>query len=292
MGTRYEVGDIVRFKNHPRKSEVVDINEPDSDSPTYVVEDMTSDGEFEYAKASELQKVDRGSGWKQTAKRELENHLDVRTEKMNTHFQLRDSGSKGFSLRTVDGEKGSNGEREWMVLKDRSAAKEAAISEVMNNLEQRPQTFNDSFLYNYLYISDPDRRMLADEEARDTVRMKLDDMSRKEVKRKAKNRGISAPSNYHRDDQIYNYMRQELSEQMEMEMKKEIEKELENPIEYFVKEKGIYSKETLLDQDFIRIEKEEAAEQAVRADGEAHFLDHYDGKGIELPSGAVAFGTN
>ena len=40
------------------------------------------------------------------------------------------------------------------------------------------------------------------------------------------------------------------------------------------------------------IDSDAAAEAAVDTDGAAHFLDLYDGKEVELPSGAVAYGTN
>jgi len=45
-------------------------------------------------------------------------------------------------------------------------------------------------------------------------------------------------------------------------------------------------------KNLLQIDTKEAAEDAVNTFGVAHFLDNYDNEEIDLPSGAVAFGTN
>jgi len=72
----------------------------------------------------------------------------------------------------------------------------------------------------------------------------------------------------------------------------EIELALDDPVQYFVHEQGTYRIEDLFKAPFIRINTEEAAEDAVATDGVAHFLSTYDGNEVELPSGAVAYRTN
>jgi len=72
----------------------------------------------------------------------------------------------------------------------------------------------------------------------------------------------------------------------------EMYKALEDPINYFVDEQGIYTIEDLMKQSFIRIDVDRAAQDAIDTDGVAHFLDGYDNEEVELPSGAVAYGTN
>jgi hypothetical protein len=62
----------------------------------------------------------------------------------------------------------------------------------------------------------------------------------------------------------------------------EVYEALEDPIQYFVEDQGIYSREDLLKQAFIIIDVEEAAQDAVNTDGIAHFLSSYDGEEHEL----------
>jgi len=300
--TRYDVGDTVvldkQVANGERegygKFEVVDIINADSESPDYQVELIGGEGynDSVWLKASDIRKHQEGNDWKAKAKKELEEKLDVQTErKGNYHLQVQNAGKDGFSLLAIKGE-GSNGEREWMVFKDHQAAREAAVEEARRMLDEMPQSFNDSFIQNYLYITDTDQRMIARDDAEHRVRAELDSMSREEVRRKARDKGITAPSHYDDQDQEYNYMKDELMEKMEMDIADRIEEQLDNPIQYFVDDHGMYSKETLMEQSFIRIDKEEAAEDAVATDGVGHFLDHYDGKAVNLESGAVAYGAN
>lgn len=45
-------------------------------------------------------------------------------------------------------------------------------------------------------------------------------------------------------------------------------------------------------QSFIQIDVDKAVEDAIDTDGISHFLDRYDGSELDLPSGAIAYGTN
>ena len=72
----------------------------------------------------------------------------------------------------------------------------------------------------------------------------------------------------------------------------EIKNALKDPVQYFVDDHGMYSREELMKQSFIQIDIEKASEDAIRSDGVAHFLDLYDSSEVDLPSGAVAYRTN
>jgi len=52
---------------------------------------------------------------------------------------------------------------------------------------------------------------------------------------------------------------------------------------------GYYTIEDLLQQSFISIDIDKAAERAVAADGWAHFLSLYDGNYETTPGGIVIF---
>jgi hypothetical protein len=279
--TRYEQGEKVIYGD--REAKILEVRQPQSDSPKYVLnflddkehppEEYTPGGER--FKASHLKKAE--DNWQDKAQRELENHLDVDTEMKGAyHLQVQGTG-KGVSLIAKDGQEGSNGEREWMVFKDRSEAKEAAIDEVYRNLENRPQHFRDRFLRSFIYVPDDTANRIAKEDARALY----EGHDEEEIVEEAHAHGFDT------DDP--QKARRKLEEKRADDYYDRIK---DDPMQFFVGDRGMYSEETLLQQDFIEIRKEEAAEQAVRADGEANYLDHYDGKGIELPSGAVAYGAN
>lgn len=61
------------------------------------------------------------------------------------------------------------------------------------------------------------------------------------------------------------------------EVKEEWMKGLENPIKFLVEEKVIYTKDELIEQDWIEVDVDSLAETVVREDGVAHFLNVYDG---------------
>lgn len=280
--TRYDAGDLVRYGN--RKAKILEVRQPKSDSPKYVLnflddeehppEEYTPSGER--FKASHLEKV-KEEKWQDKAQRELENHLDVDTEMKGAyHLQVQGTG-KGVSLIAKDGQEGSNGEREWMVFKDRSEAKEAAIDEVYRNLEEMPQSFRDQFLRSFVYVPDQKANQIAKEDARALY----EGHDEEEIVEEAHAHGFDT------DDPME--ARRKLESKRADDYYDRIK---DDPMQFFVGDRGMYSEEDLLKQDFIEIKKDEAAEQAVRADGEAHYLDHYDGRGIELPSGAVAYGAN
>jgi hypothetical protein len=76
-------------------------------------------------------------------------------------------------------------------------------------------------------------------------------------------------------------------EEWESDYADDIREMLKDPIEYFVKNQGVYTKEELFKQPFIRIDAREAAQDAIDTDGRDHFISHYDGSSDETPGGIV-----
>jgi hypothetical protein len=101
--------------------------------------------------------------WKVIAKRELEKELGVKT-KINSYDDQRQGGEDALWLESISGP-GSNGESEWVIFEDDESAERAALAYVREMLEEEPELFNQEWLRNYVYISDTDRRILANEEA-------------------------------------------------------------------------------------------------------------------------------
>jgi hypothetical protein len=275
--TRYDRGDTV--KHQGKTYTVADIYNARSDSPDYLIarEDgqHKDPGDYIRVKASDIN-LAKGN-WKDQAKMELEDKLNVETEKGSYRF-YDDMPIPSLFLQSTSGE-AVNGEQEWIVFKNREDAREAAETKVVNDLETEPGIYNESFLARHSYITDTDKRMIAQDDAR----VITEDRPKDELESMAEMKGISYSDDIGRD---------ELAEKIRVKEKERIQEKLEDPIEYFVNERGIYSKEQLMEQGFIRLDMDSAAEDAVNRDGEAHFLDIYDGKAEELPSGAVAFATN
>ena len=152
---------------------------------------------------------------------------------------------------------------EWMVFDDYDAAEQYAIDRIKEDLEDEPGIFNQSFIESHVYITDTDKRLIANDFA-DMLRESLED------------EGL---------------LEDEIEEQTD-ERYEEVKKALDDPIEFFVNEEGIYTQDELLKQNFISIDYDVAAQEAVNIDGVAHFLSTYDGNETELDSGAVAYRTN
>lgn len=277
--TRYHNGDVVELNENryiggdePAASYGVvgDIYKPESDSPTYVVETIGPNGKLARSnfKASNLDKVD---DWEIETEILLERRMEVKVHQGSYSFYE----NLGATFYEADG-KGVNNESEWIVFRNRSQARQAAIEKIKQDLREEPEIFNDSFMRKHTYISETDKRMMAQEEARYIYEGIPDE----EIVEEAKSYGLRAEN------------ADVAREQLESKRAEEIQERLDDPFEYFVEERGIYSQEELGRQDFTRMNIQEAAEDAVDTDGESHFLDVYDGAAVELENGAVAYATN
>ena len=216
---------------------------------------------------TKLELTEELEGWQAVAKKELEQELEVQTNVVEYEYYGR---LGALPLESTSG-KANNEESEWIVFEDYDKAEEAAIAKVKEDLENEPEIFTQSWLQYYIEIGDTDRRIMAGEEAD----RRVEDMEDEEVTQEA---GIDDP--------------EEAREALQEKYYDEMYKALEDPINYFVDEQGIYTIEDLMKQSFIRIDVDRAAQDAIDTDGVAHFLDGYDNEEVELPSGAVAYGTN
>ena len=156
----------------------------------------------------------------------------------------------------------------YTIIKDENEAVEIAKAVVIQYLDEEPETFSESFLRDYIYITETDKRLLiADEEVyiRDEVETEAEDMD------------------FETEEAKKRWIEEEVDKRIE-----EFKKGLEDPVEYFVYELGLYTFEELLKQPWIRIDYDRAAEQAVVLDGWEHFLTD-DGKSYVTKNGLVYF---
>lgn len=235
-------------------------------------------------------------GWKKIAKQELEKQLGVKT-RVTDYSYYTDKGA--LSLESISGE-ANNGESEWIVFKDYDTAEKVAINKVREDLEDDPNLFSQDWLQNYI----DDERLKNDLEydVEEEARSYYEDIAN-EYDSEYGNRQIRELVEGGYLDEIEDLDEDgDIAEQYEN--LSNYDSALEDAISDMAKDKlsdgGVeYLKEIYGDEDGIKkamelggIDYDEASEDAVSQDGVAHFLDVYDGEEVELPSGAIAFGTN
>jgi len=219
---------------------------------------------------------------------------------------------KGFLLVKMDD--GTS----YVVAPSDDEAERLAIERVRDDLENEPELFSQSWLQNFISMSDTDRRIIAGEES-DNIEQNMDekeileetDMQEdwdelEEEKDELEEEINTMTANSETDAQIKEELDEKESrlDEIEKEQEKivddarekfrddkydEIYDALEDPVEYFVEEQGIYTKEDLMKQSFISIDYDEASEDAVSTDGWAHFLSRYDGNYEEIDGGKVVW---
>lgn len=182
----------------------------------------------------------------------------------------------------------------YWLFEDYETAESYARHVVTEMLVDDPGMFNKSWLISKLYITDIDKRMIAqddassfvdgldDDELADVIggfegaSNELLDMARrleelKEVGNEGAAGDLAVEIRDRLNDEYAEYVYSELDSQ--------------NWIDYF---EELYSWDELLELPFIRIDIEEAVDEFVRLDGPEHFIDSYDGRLIELDAGALA----
>jgi len=196
----------------------------------------------------------------ETVKKELIRHFgNEYIEEIENSFEYNNILGNGGNFKK-DGE-------EYIFIESEEIAEGKAIDQVKEDLGDSPEMFTQTWLQDFLYISDTDKRIMCNDE---------EDYIREQV----------------RDEKLDEEESPEKEEEIEKVVETRLDEyrtSLENPIEYFVNEQGIYSVEDLMKQNWINIKIDEAAEDAVRTDGWAHFLSRYDGEHKTTENGIVYF---
>lgn len=187
----------------------------------------------------------------------------------------------------------------WVVAPSEDDAEELAKEQVRRDLEDEPELFTQDWLQNYMSMTDTDRRIIAGEESDRYVEDMDDDSLLEEAGEKEEYDEIQDEiDELESQDNVDEDKVSELEDKQQdlIERSKETVRDekydeiydaLEDPVEYFVEEQGIYTREELMKQGFIHIDIDEATEDAVSTDGWAHFISRYDGNYDVLESGKV-----
>jgi hypothetical protein len=172
----------------------------------------------------------------------------------------------------------------YNIISNEDEAARIALSIVEEDLKSEPEMFSQDFLQSYMEISDTDRHMIAAEEA-DAY---MDGVGNDDE-------GIVHAAEL--DAEYEAAESEEAKEAILVQAKeiiydakyKEVSEALEDPVQYSVRDLGAYTIEDLMKANFIRIDTDKAAEEAISIDGWAHFLSHYDNNYETTANGVIFF---
>lgn len=218
---------------------------------------------------------------------------------------------------------------EWLIFQDSESAERQAVEYVESQLDDEPGLFSQEWLKDYIYMTDTDRSMhaneestsysdeLSDEDALKEAELddKHDELQEKIDVLEAENEDLedekselestlavqiddiennisSKMDEIHILEKKQEALPDEAREKIQEDIYDEIYEELEDPVEYFVEVHGMYTIEELMDSSFVSIDTKKASQAAVDEDGVAHFLAGYDGNEVELDNGMVMYRTN
>ena len=225
--------------------------------------------------------------------RAFQTDLGVEEIKLTKYNQPSDWGRfDGIHVESVSG-KAENSESEWYVFENEDDAEDFAKELIENDLEQEPYIFSPSWLNNFIYVSDIDRRVMAEDEAS----YRVSDMDEDELYEYLDRRDQSYFDSLDEDDPDREELLDKARDIVEDEVYNEWFDGLADPIQFLVEDMGFYSLEDLMKQSFIQIDYREASQDAVDVDGVAHFLDRYDGREEEIKDPVtrktfIVYGTN
>lgn len=223
--------------------------------------------------------------WQRVALLELIEELDaVVTPTDAGYIEMSNSGSNAFAVEAVRDTE-INYESAWVVFRSYSVAKEAAKDEVYRNLRHRPQMFSESFLKRHTYVQEIEIGEYAARHA-ESITSSMEAASLfDEAEWPEHERPESA------DDPRWDAKIEQAAEDARVKVTERLKNEImSDPYTYFAEQTGMEADE-MLESTPIKIREDQAAEDAIRTDGVAHFIDKVDGELIELPSGAVAAGV-
>jgi hypothetical protein len=172
----------------------------------------------------------------------------------------------------------------YVVWRTEEDAEKEALEHVTTELEQEPSMFNAEWLENFV---DEEKLAKAIGDPYEDFGEELNDLSYSELL----DRMVEEGSVYYDSPEFFDGDSNPLPRTDERSKRLDEIKDQwieENKPELSAKEwmEDVYGKEAFLKLDVLDIEA--AAKSAIREDGWAHFLSHYDGRSIHLPNGSVA----
>lgn len=218
--------------------------------------------------------------WQRVAAKEMEADTDL-------VFSLEDYDTIHMELKSKRG-------REFLVFQSDNEAETFTINRVREDLVNEPEIFNQDWLEHYINIDRLRDTLKGDEENMFREQWQDEHPDPESRRDELIELGVLDRDDFYNEDDEELPLTDDLIHKIDAAIDTHIENSvndrLEDPIEYL---RDIYGDETMKRaMKWGGINYDEAARDAVRTDGTAHFLARYDGHEINLPSGAVAYRTN
>ena len=264
----------------------------------------------------------KAGGWEDEAVRELTEELKLDPDSVNM-----DSGPTSDSIE-VQGDGATNNESEWLIFKNYASAESYAYDYVQEMLEDDPSMFSQDWIQQHIFVTPTDIRIISGEDADayigemsdeeildhsgeraryDDFQYEIDDLEEQksvieddmeEVEETGDDVNYDALADGLNvvEEEINNLELQrdslagDIREKLLEDYANDIADRLENDLINYMNDLGFSLNDGI--PNWVSIDYDKAAQDAVNTDGVAHFLDSYDGTEEELSSGAVAFGTN
>lgn len=253
---------------------------------------------------------------------EILDDLSLEADDLDTFDESRERGVAVYRLEA--------GREEWLGFKDDDDAVQYAEEYVLDMLDDEPELFNQDWIQAYVRMTDTDRRVYANDEADAYVgdmsdeeileynnttdeyeefQEKIEELESQweEASEEYDNADLEEDedamdaANDRKDDiesELVKVKEQRdsfIDDARETAMSlyyEEVYKALDDPYEYFVEDRGIYSREEFLKSNLIYIEVHEAAADAVSTDGAGHFISGWDGNQVDSAKGSAWFRIN
>jgi hypothetical protein len=185
----------------------------------------------------------------------------------------------------------TDGDAEYRVFKTEDDAKETAIEQVREDLEESPENFNKDFISNYIDGRDFFKSVL-DEMNKgyaEDIKSESDDIYANRLVREMVENGI-----LNEDDALSGNAEELADYYMQDFVNLMTEGQLDegnDGLDYFISNFGEeYTMELVIDNNLIDVD--EASKDAVQTDGIEHFLSSYDGETVYLSNDSVAYRVN
>jgi hypothetical protein len=229
--------------------------------------------------------------WVALAKWQLEQVLHERLDFDPDDFPNRDIDYEDPESFSKIKFKVEGSDEEYIIWKSEEDAEKDALDSVRNDLQDNPENFTQSWLENHLNVD-----KLRDFLKEDQLTWTREDFDEQHSDDEAKVRAmveegkLTEETFFKRNGELRKMtpaLERLLEQAIDEWVTETVDSRLSDPLDYM---REIYPEEEVMKQaiEWVGINVEEAAKDAVDTDGWQHFISRYDGKSIDLPCGAVA----
>jgi len=172
---------------------------------------------------------------------------------------------------------------EYQFIISEDEAEKIAKDIVTQDLEDDPyEMFSHDFLNEHLYVGDTDKRLIANDDAD----ARMDGMSDEDIIDEVEMQDEYEAAEGKAKEKILDKAKEQIMSTHYDSVYEQLDKD---PVGYFEDMGGAEMVKDMIEKNLLSVDVKAAAEEAVRIDGWAHFLSHYDGNYETTPGGVVYF---